>query len=210
MAELAYATHLRCVARKRLWVQLPPPAPDWKLMSIFYTRKGDNGKSYVGKKVLDKTCLEIEALGQLDELNSIIGVLKSGKISKELKETLHQIQENLFTVQANVASVMLGGNFKVPKLEINRVVEIENIINKIEKKLKPVRGFVVSGTNNTSAWLDFLRAKSRNVERSVLKINKTKDLDPDIKTYLNRLSSLFFALARWEVRNTKEPNPRYK
>ena len=68
-------------------------------MGVFYTGKGDKGKSYVGKKSVSKTCLEIEALGQLDELNSMLGVLKSQRISRNLKKILHEIQENLFTIQ---------------------------------------------------------------------------------------------------------------
>ena len=179
-------------------------------MSLFYTRKGDKGLSHIGKTKVSKTCLEVEALGQLDEFNSMVGVLKSQKVSKELKSILHQVQENLFIIQANVAAIMLGGKFKVPKFESYKVKEAEKIIDKIEKKLKPARRFVISGTNQTSSWLEFLRAKSRNVERSVLKIKKINKLDPGIKKYLNRLSSLLFALARRESRGKKEKHPVYK
>lgn len=179
-------------------------------MGLFYTRKGDKGISHIGKIRVSKTCLEVEALGQLDELNSMIGVLKSQKISRELGNILHQIQENLFIIQACVANIMMGGNFKIPKFKSLKTNKAEKIINKIEKKLKPARGFVISGTNQTSSWLDFLRAKSRNVERSVLRIEKIEKLNLEIKVYLNRLSSLLFALARWEARGKKEKHPKYK
>lgn len=179
-------------------------------MPIFYTKKGDKGKSYIGKKSISKTCLEIEALGQLDELNSMIGVLKSLKIPEKLRKTLHQTQEDLFIIQSHVAAAMIGGKFRVLKFQVLKIRELEKIIDNIELKLPPLKKFVISGSNQVSAWLDFLRAKSRNVERSVLKIKKAKLFDSNIKAYLNRLSSLFFALARWEARNTKEKNPRYK
>lgn len=179
-------------------------------MGLFYTKKGDKGKSYIGKKVVDKTCLEVEALGQLDELNSMTGLVKSRRISPALKSALHQIQENLFIIQAHVAELMLNTGFKTPEFSSVKIKEAENLIDSIEKKLKPARKFVISGTNQTSAWLDFLRAKSRNVERSVLRMAKASKLDPEIKKYLNRLSSLFFALARWEARGGKEQNPKYK
>lgn len=178
-------------------------------MGKFYTGKGDKGKSYVGKKSVSKTCLEVEALGQLDELNSMLGVLKSQRISKSLINTLHKIQENLFTIQSHVANIMLNESFKVPEFKNDKVKEIENIIDYIEKRLPPLKKFVISGTNQTSAWLDLARAKARNVERSVLKIKKINNLNPDIRTYLNRLSSLFFALARREARDKKESNPSY-
>jgi len=179
-------------------------------MGVFYTGKGDKGKSYVGKKSVSKTCLEVEALGQLDEFNSMLGVLKSGKISKNLKDTLHYVQENLFTIQSHVANIMLGETFKVPEFKDVKVKEVEKIIDEIEKKLPPLKKFVISGINQTSAWLDMLRAKSRNVERSVLRIEKIDKLSPEIRQYLNRLSSLFFALARREAGNKKENNPSYK
>lgn len=179
-------------------------------MGVFYTGKGDKGKSYVGKKSVSKTCLEVEALGQLDELNSTIGVLKSRKISKNLRKTLHEIQENLFIIQSHVANIMLSESFKVPEFKNVKVKEVETIINGIEGRLEPLRKFVISGTNQTSSWLDLLRAKSRNAERSVLKIKHIQRLNPDIKSYLNRLSSLFFALARLEAGDKKEANPAYK
>lgn len=179
-------------------------------MGVFYTGKGDKGTSYVGKKSVSKTCLEIEALGQLDELNSMLGVLKSRKISKNLKKVLHEVQENLFIIQSHVANIMLDQKFKVPEFKNIKIKEIEKIIDDIEKELPPLKKFIISGANPTSAWLDLLRAKSRNVERSVLKIKHINRLNSDIKAYLNRLSSLFFALARYEAKGNKEKNPQYK
>ncbi|OGN03467.1 MAG: ATP:cob(I)alamin adenosyltransferase [Candidatus Yanofskybacteria bacterium RIFCSPHIGHO2_01_FULL_42_12] len=190
-------------------------------MPIFYTRKGDDGRSRIGKKVVSKTCLEVEALGQLDELNSMVGVLKSGKVSGILKKHLHEIQENLFIIQSHVANLMLGSKFKVPKFsaeggsasggERSKVEEAEKIIDEIERKLPPLKKFVISGINQTSAWLDLLRAKSRNVERKILEIRNSKlEIDASILAYINRLSSLFFALARWEANGKKEQHPKYR
>lgn len=179
-------------------------------MPIFYTGKGDKGKSYVGKKSVKKICFEVEALGQLDELNSMLGVLKSQKISNNLREIIHGIQENLFTIQSHVANIMLGQSFKVPEFKSSKVKEIEKIIDSIEQRLPPLKKFVISDVNQTSAWLDLVRAKSRNVERDVLKIKKIDQLSQEIRAYLNRLSSLFFALARWEARSEKERNPSYR
>ena len=112
-------------------------------MGLFYTRKGDKGKSYVGKKSVDKTCVEIEALGELDELNSLIGLLKSQKISTTLKTTLHKVQEGLFIVQAHVAELMLDAGFKVPEFKDLKVKEVEKIIDDIENKLSPVNKFII-------------------------------------------------------------------
>ena len=158
-------------------------------MSLFYTRKGDDGKSYVGKKSVKKTCLEIEALGELDELNSMVGLVKSllaqagRRLSPTLKKILHDIQENLFIIQSHVAELMLNTGFKIPEFKSAKIKEMENIIDELERKIKPAKKFVISGTDTISAWLDLLRARSRTVERSVLKIKKSQQLDQNIRSY---------------------------
>jgi len=183
-------------------------------MPIFYTRKGDDGRSRIGKKKIYKLNPFVVALGELDKLNSFIGVVKSlpgNKISPTLKQQLHQIQEDLFIIQANASYAMLKEKRTPPVFSSQKIKDIEKIIDNIEKRLKPVRKFVISGTTHTSAWLDYLRALSRSVERSVLKIENCKlKIDANILPYLNRLSSLFFALARWEARGKKEQHPKYK
>lgn len=181
-----------------------------KSMSLLYTRKGDKGVSHIGKKRIKKTNPFVEALGQLDELNSMLGVLKSMKIQKNLIDTLHEIQESLFIIQANLAYLMLKEKRTPPLLGSAKTKRVEKIIEQIENKLNPAKKFVISGTTYLSAWLDLLRAKSRNVERSVLRSDVGGKLNPEIRVYLNRLSSLFFALARWESRNKKEKYPTYK
>ena len=186
-------------------------------MSIFYTRKGDDGRSRIGKKKIYKLNPFVVALGELDKLNSFIGVVKSlpgNKISPTLKKQLHQVQEDLFIIQANVSYAMLKEKRTPPLFSPQKTKNIERVIDKIEKQLKPARKFVISGTTHVSSWLDYLRALSRSVERAVLVVAKERrgkpTFNPDIVPYLNRLSSLFFALARWEARGKKELNPKYR
>lgn len=193
-------------------------------MPLFYTRKGDDGRSHIGKKKIYKLNPFVVALGELDKLNSFIGIVKSlpaeasakagHKVLPSLKKQLHQVQENLFIIQANVSYAMLKEKRTPPLFSPKKTESIEKIIDNIEKRLKPVRKFVISGTTHTSAWLDYLRALSRSVERSVLFIAKDKKgrsvISQYILPYLNRLSSLFFALARWEARGKKEKHPKYK
>ena len=191
-------------------------------MSLFYTRKGDDGRSRIGKKKIYKLNPFVVALGELDKLNSFIGIVKSlpragsrgHKISPILKKQLYQVQEDLFIIQANVSYTMLKGKRTLPLFSPQKTKTIENIIDRTEKQLKPVRKFVIFGTTHVSGWLDYLRALSRSVERSVLVIVKDKrgmpTISPDILPYLNRLSSLFFALARWEARGKKEQHSKYK
>lgn len=178
---------------------------------FFYTGKGDKGCSVIGKKKYPKDSPILEALGELDELNSFIGLAKSECGSKELFQKLQNVQETLFIIQARVAW-LLYPNFKAPEVAEEKIKNIEREVERIEKIIKPKRGFVISGSNKVSAWLDMLRAVSRRVERKVFTISKKYKVPQEILTYLNRLSSYFYALARFEIytQKIKEPRPRYK
>ena len=207
------AEDLKSSARKSLPVRVRPRAQKitTTTMPIFYTGKGDKGVSHVGKIKIKKTCLEIESLGYLDELNSLIGVVKSFS-NQEFKKILHEVQESLFIIQANVAYVMLKERRQPPLLGANKVKTIEELLDKYEKILSPAKKFVISGPTLLSAWLDYVRAYSRRVERNVLRIPTVNKLNPEILRYLNRLSSLFFAMARMATKQAgkKELHPSYK
>lgn len=182
-------------------------------MSLFYTKKGDNCFSHIGKNKVAKTCVEIESLGDLDELNSLLGVIKNQKLSNRFKKILHQIQENLFIIQANIANLLFGIKHKAPEFKKSKIVEIEKIMDGFEKKLKPEKGFIIPGANIESAWLDFTRTIVRRTERNIIKMSKGKiKLSPEILIYLNRLSSLLFVMARMAVKQSgqKEKHPAYK
>lgn len=181
-------------------------------MSIFYTGKGDKGKSHVGKQKIEKTCIEIEALGALDELNSLLGLIKSQDVSKETKAYLRNAQEKLFIIQAQVASKVFTSKFSPLKLGEKAVKEMEKIIGVLEKKIQPARKFIIPGATLSSAWLDYARAVARRTERSVLLFNKKRKIPEEVLSYINRLSSLLFALARFESKKkrVREKHPTYK
>ena len=181
-------------------------------MSIFYTGKGDKGVSHVGKIKVKKTRPEVEALGYLDELNSLAGLVKSQKISLEFKKILQSIQENLFIIQANIAYIMLNEKRQPPIFNSGKTKKAEILLDKYEKILKPAKKFVISGATPLSAWLDYIRAYSRRAERSVLRIPTVNKLNPEILRYLNRLSSLLFAMARMATKKAgkKETYPSYR
>lgn len=177
----------------------------------------------MGKMKVDKTSVGIEALGSLDELNSLIGVVKSlGEFNrfkefqnlkfKGFQEILHQVQENLFIIQANAGNMVFGGKFKVPEFKKGKVAEIEKTIDDFERKIRPEKKFIISGSTPLSAQLDYLRAFSRRTERAVLHFNKKAPINPEISAYLNRLSSLFFAMARMAAKQSgkKEKSPIYR
>ena len=173
---------------------------------MFYTGKGDKGKTnlFGRKQKISKASLAIEFLGELDELNSLIGVYKN-EFSRynAVRNAMEQIQQDLFAIQAEVAGA--GKKFGKESLEF-----LEKIIEKQSKGLK-INHFVVPGANRNSALLDHLRAVARRVERRAVAFSRKKKVSPHILSYLNRLSSLFYVLARREAQKSgkKERRPEY-
>ncbi|TSC59900.1 MAG: cobalamin adenosyltransferase [Parcubacteria group bacterium LiPW_15] len=182
-------------------------------MGLFYTGKGDKGVSEVwdGKK-LDKTSVELVALGDLDELNSLLGLVRSRTPDKNNKKVLLSVQDELFTIQANIYLLAIGRLEKAPELGEEKVRMVERIIDALEEFVGPERGFVISGEDPEEAWLDFARAVARRAERSAIELNKKMALPENVLAYLNRLSSLLFAMGRASAkkRGKKEKGPSYK
>ncbi len=178
-------------------------------MSVYYTGKGDGGESHIGLNKISKTDTAMSALGDLDELNSLLGALKN---RSRFKKILEDIQEDLFIIQANVAACMIGERYKPPVFSARKVKDLETLIGRFEKKLKPRRKFVIPGTNELSGWCDYARAVARRAERSVLLFSQTRKVSPEILAYLNRLSSLLFVMARivGQASRGRENHPRYK
>jgi len=180
-------------------------------MRLFYTGKGDKGTSQVGKKKIPKNSPILETLGDLDELNSLIGVSRSSLKDKELQKKLKQVQEALFIIQARVAWIMFSEH-KPKLLAKKRILQLEQEIDAIEEQIQPERGFIIPGEDPVASQLDYIRAVSRRVERKIDTLHKKHELPPEILTYMNRLSSYLYALARFEIfkTKTKESKPKYE
>lgn len=182
-------------------------------MGFYYTGKGDKGVSEVwdGKK-LDKTSPELVALGDLDELNSLLGLVRSRTPDKNNKKVLLSVQEELFTIQANVYLLAIGKLERAPELGEEKIRMVERLIDTMEEFVGPERGFIISGEDPEEAWLDFARAVARRAERSVVVLDKKMRLPQNVLAYLNRLSSLLFAMGRASAkkRGRKEHKPKYK
>lgn len=170
-------------------------------MNQFYTKKGDAGFSVFGLKKFAKESVELEALGELDELDCLLGVLKNQPIGGKFKKIIGEIQNDLSAIQGNIAVAVFGKALKAPEFKKEKVAGLERLIDKIGGDLKPLKGFAVPGANLAAAWLDFGRAVCRRAERSVVRLNKKRDIPPKILAYLNRLSSLFFVMARAAEKN---------
>ena len=178
-------------------------------MALFYTGKGDKGISLIGKKKYQKDSPIMEALGNLDELNSLLGIIRASA-KKDLSQRLFFVQENLFIIQARIAWMMFK-KFESPQLQGEKIAKMEQEIEKIEKKIRPEKGFIIPGENKEAAWLDYARTVARRAERSVVRLTKKQKLPEELVAYLNRLSGYLYALARLEISQSKikEKKPRY-
>jgi cob(I)alamin adenosyltransferase len=180
---------------------------------MLYTRKGDDGKTKLFN--CDTRLLKNEevfwVLGNLDELNSYIGLLKikvrdTKIIGSEYLEFLNNTQNNLFVLQAFVA----GADKKLKSEDIDI---LENMIAKIEKGIPAVTSFIVPGETELSALSDIVRCVVRRVERDTVNLfeKRPENIDENALIYLNRLSSFFFAFARLlnHRANAIEQSPKY-
>ena len=184
-------------------------------MTLF-TGKGDTGDTgtFGSKERVSKSSAIPEALGTLDECNSFLGLCKSRAREQafmfgraDVAEMVHEVQNHLFTVQAEVA----GAEQTVPK---DSVTALEDTIHAIEKELPPIRSFLISGATELSAWFDVARTLVRRAERRVVAVEEEgkRPIGEHTQAYLNRLSSLLYALAR--LANARagitETPPQYK
>ncbi|PIR68301.1 ATP:cob(I)alamin adenosyltransferase [Candidatus Nomurabacteria bacterium CG10_big_fil_rev_8_21_14_0_10_35_16] len=169
---------------------------------MLYTRKGDEGttKTFGCDQRVSKSSAIAEALGSLDEINSFLGLLKvkSENISFKLSdntivvsEILHRIQQDLFIIQAELAGA--------PKtINQNKVLWLEEIIDGIEKNLPPIKSFFISGGTELASLSDIARTIARRAERRVVGVSDEGKvvIGKETLAYLNRLSSVLYALAR--------------
>jgi len=154
------------------------------------TKKGDDGKTYTidGEKVF-KDDVRIEFYGELDELISFLGFTKH-EINGEEKKILENIQRDLFKIFGNFSSS------STKKIEKEHVDKITKLVEKYEKEIE-ISYFVLPGSTRSSALLDICRAITRRVERRFVKLFKENKVDREILAYLNRLSDLFYVMARY-------------
>jgi len=161
-------------------------------LSKIYTRTGDKGMTGLGDgSRIDKDDHRIEAIGDIDELNSCIGLLICELESTDpLRGAFEEVQHNLFN---------LGGELSVPGYELLTdalVTELENLLDQQNSSLPPLKDFILPGGNRAAAICHIARSTCRRAERRVVTLAKHADIRTQGQTYLNRLSDLLFVCAR--------------
>jgi cob(I)alamin adenosyltransferase len=170
-----------------------------------YTRTGDNGYTgLIGGKRISKSDLRIIAYGTVDELNSYIGLCISVLLERQIKnmsfqneiDVLTSLQNDLFIIGSDLADPDLKSTTVRVKKEM--IDNLENTIDNYEKDLDPIKFFILPGGSLESAYLHVVRTIARRAETNVSKLlsNTPETINNMILVYLNRLSDLFFVLAR--------------
>ncbi len=166
-----------------------------------YTKIGDKGKTGIhGGERVDKDDIRIEVNGTADELNSIIGIVRA-KLGKEhqWQPFLHRIQKEMMTVMSLIAtpSAKIGRNPNT--FDESLIMDCEQMIDEMHEKIGKSRDFLLPGGNEVASYLHLARTVARRCERRLWTLNKQDAVLESILQFFNRLSDLFFVMARYEV-----------
>lgn len=192
-------------------------------MVKIYTKAGDSGTtSLFGGKRVDKDAARIEAYGNVDELNSLIGVILSDLLSlrgpqrrsnleiatpsltwlamtygvKNIKDKLIRVQTELFVLGADLSSPV-DLKVKIPRITRSFITRLEKEIDTWSKELPQLKKFILPGGSAVGANLHLARAVARRTERSIAVLAKQEKINENAQVYINRLSDWFFVAARY-------------
>lgn len=161
-------------------------------LSKIYTRTGDDGTTGLGDgSRIEKDHPRMQAIGDVDELNSIIGMLVAElPESDSLHEPLSGIQHNLFN---------LGGELSIPgyvMLKPEHIEALEQILDELNEPLPPLKNFILPGGSRAASICHLARSVCRRAERDVVSLGRDQEINLSGRHYLNRLSDFLFVLAR--------------
>lgn len=166
-------------------------------LSKIYTKTGDGGRTRLGDMTeVAKTNLRIGAYGCVDELNSTIGLARVHGAGPD--DLLGRVQNDLFDVGADLCVPLPDGEVADERLrlQVGQVEYLEQQIDRFNTELQPLRSFVLPGGTAAAAWLHMARAIARRAEREVWRLAECERVGEPVLHYLNRVSDLFFVLAR--------------
>lgn len=142
-----------------------------------------------------KDSVRIGVIGTLDELNSFVGLAVSIFDDGEIKQVLKEVQRNLFVAGADVATPF-DITEKHERISLKEVTKVEETISRLESELEPLNKFILPGGSREAAVLHICRTICRRAERSIVALKMHEELNNYVFMYINRLSDLFFTLAR--------------
>ncbi len=160
-------------------------------LSKITTRTGDKGETGLGDGArVPKDAARIHALGDLDELNSALGVILAEDVPAGVREALEQVQHDLFDLGGEVC---IPGRSAIGEAHVKRV---EALVESHNAKLRPLKEFILPGGTRAAAAAHLARTVCRRAERSLVALGRNEFVSDSARQYLNRLSDLLFVLGR--------------
>ncbi|MFT5395921.1 MAG: cob(I)alamin adenosyltransferase [Gammaproteobacteria bacterium] len=160
-------------------------------LSKIYTRTGDDGTTDLGNgERIDKSNIRVDVMGDVDELNSLCGVLGASGIPDDVSGYLLNIQHRLFDIGGELA---IPGNAAIDPVSVDR---LEELIDTYNEDLPALKEFILPGGSLSASVCHLARSVCRRVERNLVAMARNEYINPESLRYINRLSDLFFVLAR--------------
>jgi cob(I)alamin adenosyltransferase len=174
-------------------------------LSKITTRTGDAGETGLGDgSRVAKDDPRIQALGDLDELNSVIGMVLAEDVPTELRDVLSQVQHDLFD---------LGGELSIPGHALLKPAQVDALEGATEawnEKLAPLKEFILPGGTRAAAAAHLARTVCRRAERSVVALGRKDKVGDAARRYLNRLSDLLFVAGRMLNRHAGQNDVQWR
>lgn len=174
-------------------------------LSKIYTRTGDQGTTGLGDgSRVEKDNPRVEAMGAVDELNSVLGMLMTEPLPDDIGDCLHDVQHILFDI---------GGELSMPGFSMvdeEKTTTLEKILDKLNDDLEPLKEFILPGGTKAASCCHLARSVCRRAERRVYTLSKTGDASENARSFLNRLSDLLFVMSRSLNKSAGEPDVLWK
>lgn len=159
-----------------------------------YTKTGDAGEtSLVDGSRVSKDDLRVATYGDVDELNSVLGLARAWCTESEIAGIIEALQNDLFIVGADLATPV---GTPVPRVEEELVTKLEGLIDRLLEELEPLKEFILPSGTEVGAGLHLARTLARRAERSIVTLGHREEINQAVLRYMNRLSDLLFVLAR--------------
>lgn len=162
-----------------------------------YTKTGDQGiTSLLGGMRVPKSDLRIDAYGTIDELNSYLGLLRDQEVNEKRADFLKEIQDRLFTIGADLATVPGKDKVKKPDFHSEDVEQLEKEMDLMDTQLPMLTAFILPGGHQSVSFCHLARTVCRRAERIVVELASFEPVSDLVIQYLNRLSDYLFVLGR--------------
>ncbi len=176
-----------------------------------YTKTGDKGETglFGGDRVA-KDSPRIDAYGAVDELNSLLGIIRALRLNKKIDRVLLGVQNDLFVVGADLATRRASKRSLIPRISPSHVAALEKAIDSLQLSLRPLKTFILPGGTVAASHLHYARTVCRRAERSTVRLTRSEVINENVLVYLNRLSDLLFVLARYANHSGKKKETEWK